>query len=148
MTSHQHSIVEDAEGRALLDQDIQGHAAMSSTFIERREARSETNWIALIRLLDGTELPCNVKDISKSGARLGVPASCVLPDTFMLKVVGRNFVCLVKLAWRRGHYAGVRIERVGKLPEPARVEEANTQAGPDSGYKAIGTRRNSRVSSF
>lgn len=84
--------------------------------VKRREDRNPTNWIATIRLRDGTEIPCNVKDVSKSGARIGVPAARVLPDTFMLRIIGRDFLCLVKLAWRRGNYAGVRIERVGKIP--------------------------------
>lgn len=148
MVLHQDGVVEDSEGRALLHSHLDDCGGAASTFVERREPRTETNWIALIRLMDGTELPCNVKDISKSGARLGVPQAFDLPETFMLKVVGRNFVCLVKLAWRRGNYAGVRIERVGKLPEPARVEEKARPADTNaSGYTGIGTRR-SRVSSF
>lgn len=148
MASHQHSVVEDSDGRALLERALEASPATPG-FVERREARSETNWIALIRLLDGTELSCNIKDISKSGARIGVPQSYTLPDTFMLKVIGRNFVCLVKLAWRRGNYAGVRIERVGKLPEPAQpletVVEKPAEITPS--YKAIGSRR-SRTSSY
>jgi hypothetical protein len=34
--------------------------------VARREERRETNWIALIRLPDGTEIPTTVKDISPS----------------------------------------------------------------------------------
>jgi hypothetical protein len=83
--------------------------------VARREERRETNWIALIRLPDGTEIPTTVKDISPSGARLAVPSSYALPKSFMFKVIGRDFVCAVQLAWRRGDYAGVRIERVGKI---------------------------------
>lgn len=117
-------------------------------FVQRREARNETNWIAMIRLLDGTEIPCSVKDVSVSGAKLGVPEQVSLPDTFMLKVVGRNFVCLVKLAWRNGNYAGVRIERVGKLatpdPKPDGASDKSTDAPK---YSALNTSR-SRISSF
>jgi hypothetical protein len=86
-----------------------------SGHVDRREERRETNWIALIRLPDGTEIPTTVKDISPSGARLVVPSSYALPKSFMFKVIGRDFVCAVQLAWRRGDYAGVRIARVGKL---------------------------------
>ncbi|WP_375410076.1 PilZ domain-containing protein [uncultured Methylobacterium sp.] len=148
MASDQHTVVEDSDSRALLERDVQARSPSSGDFVERREPRSETNWIALIRLLDGTELSCNIKDISKSGARIGVPQSYDLPDTFMLKVIGRNFVCLVKLAWRRGNYAGVRIERVGKLPDPVKAQQT-TERTPEeaAAYKAIGSRR-SRVSSF
>lgn len=87
--------------------------------VARREERNPTNWIATIRLRDGTEIPCTVKDVSKSGARIGLPASRELPPVFMLRIIGRDFLCLVRLAWRRGDYVGVRIERVGKVPVAA-----------------------------
>jgi len=77
-------------------------SADNAAQMARREARSDTNWIATIRFRDGTELPCTVKDVSKSGAKIGVPASCALPDVFMLRIIGRDFLCLVRLAWRRG----------------------------------------------
>ena len=103
--------------------------------VARREERNPTNWIATIRLRDGTEIPCNVKDVSKSGAKIGVPAYHPLPDTFILRIIGRDFLCMVKLAWRRGDYAGVRIERVGKVPPPVapaadRSEPAAPRARP------------------
>lgn len=101
--------------------------------VARREPRSPTNWIATIRLLDGTEIPCNVKDVSKSGAKVGVPASQVLPPVFMLRIIGRDFLCLVKLAWRRGDYAGVRIEKIGKVPaSPTASNSAESIAGRDT----------------
>ncbi len=84
--------------------------------VSRREDRNSTNWIATIRLADGSEIPCTVKDVSKSGAKIGVPGRQPLPDTFLLRVIGKDFLCRVRLAWRRGDYAGVRIERVGKVP--------------------------------
>ncbi|WP_246732880.1 PilZ domain-containing protein [Methylobacterium sp. BTF04] len=87
----------------------------SDSVVARREERNPTNWIATIRLRDGTEIACTVKDVSKSGARVGVPASQELPPVFTLRIVGRDFLCLVSLAWRRGDYAGVRIERIGKI---------------------------------
>lgn len=94
--------------------------------VSRREDRNSTNWIANIRLPDGQEIPCTVKDVSKSGAKLGIPAYHALPDSFLLRIIGRDFVCMVKLAWRRGNYAGVRIERVGKVAPP-RVQVAAPQ---------------------
>jgi hypothetical protein len=112
-----------------------------------RAPRNETNWIGLIRTSEGTEIPCTVKDVSKTGAKIGVPASYELPERFMLKVVGKDFVCRVKLAWRRGHFAGLIIEQVGKVaPKSASVSEA-THVASDNSYKAVGTRR-SRVSTF
>jgi len=92
--------------------------------VPRREERSPTNWIATIRLRDGTEIPCTVKDVSKSGAKIGVASAQVLPEVFMLRIIGRDFLCLVRMAWRRGDYVGVRIERVGKVPSAASKEAA------------------------
>ncbi|WP_232629238.1 PilZ domain-containing protein [Methylobacterium sp. Leaf118] len=104
----------------------------------RREERVPTNWIAMIRLFDGTEIPCTVKDISKSGARLGVPGTWDLPPSFMLKVVGRDFVLRLTLAWRRGNYAGVRIDRIAKLT--ATEEKAESANGQRPDYQSIGSR--------
>lgn len=107
--------------------------------VTRREERLPTNWIAMIRLFDGTEIPCTVKDISKSGAKLGVPGSAALPPGFMLKVVGRDFVLRVTLAWRRGNYAGVRIDRIAKLSAVEERPAAGATVKP-SGYHSIGSR--------
>ncbi|MBB2961628.1 PilZ domain-containing protein [Methylobacterium sp. R2-1] len=114
-------------------------AQIEAALIARREERTSTNWIALIRLFDGTEIPCNVKDISKSGAKLGVPETYVLPSAFMLRIVGRDFVLRVNLAWRRGNYAGVRIERIAKLTVPEEKKAVTEEQTPD--YSSIGTRR-------
>ena len=104
-------------GAMMLDRENPGDDAVARPPpIERCEERRETNWIALIKLPDGTEIPTTVKDISPSGARLAVPRTYALPEQFMLKVVGRDFVCAVRLAWRRDDFLGVRIERIGRLP--------------------------------
>ena len=107
--------------------------------VARREERTSTNWIALIRLFDGTEIPCNVKDISKSGAKLGVPEAYALPPCFMLRILGRDFILRVNLAWRRGNYAGVRIDRIAKLPVAEEKKAASVEQAPD--YHSIGRRR-------
>ena len=99
------------------------HQTPIGTLTARIDERKDTNWIAMIRLMDGTEIKCNVRDISKSGAKLGVTQYYILQKKFMFKVIGRDFVCLVSLAWRKGDYAGVRIERVGKVETPVPAEE-------------------------
>lgn len=114
--------------------------------ITRAEDRTETNWIAMIRLADGTEIPCTVKDVSKSGARLGVPSHCPLPDSFRFKVLGRDFVCSVRLAWRRGDAVGVVIEQIGKLKPPTAKAEA-VPAPPPEPSRVIQARR-SRFSGY
>ncbi|GLS42282.1 PilZ domain-containing protein [Methylobacterium brachythecii] len=89
------------------------------SLVDRREERSEANLIAVIRLPSGEDIRCIVRDVSKSGARLGIPRGCVLPERFMFKVNGRSFVFRVRLAWQRDCYAGVRIERIARLPAKA-----------------------------
>lgn len=106
-----------------------------------RPTRNETNWIGMIRTPEGIKIPCTVKDVSKTGAKIGVPASYTLPDSFMLKVVGMDFICRVKLAWRRGHFAGVLIEQVGKIVTKQASALERTREAVDTSYKTIGTRR-------
>lgn len=116
-----------------------GTEQVEASLVARREERTLTNWIAMIRLFDGTEIPCNIKDISKSGAKLGVPEAYILPASFMLRILGRDFVLKVNLAWRRGNYAGVRIERIAKLPVPEEKKPATVEQTPN--YSSIGSRR-------
>lgn len=115
-----------------------------SSDVIARAPRAETNWIAIIRTLDGIEIPCNVKDVSKTGARIGIPASCPLPDVFLLKIVGKDIVCRVSLAWRKGNFVGVHIKQFAKIaPKIGNAGVAGAQT-TDAPYKAIGVRR-SRV---
>lgn len=82
---------------------------------DRREERVEANLLGCIRLEDGTEIACSIRDVSKSGAKLGVPRGCVLPRAFLFRINGRDFIFQVRLAWQREPYAGVRIERIVRL---------------------------------
>lgn len=117
--------------------------------IARAEERRETNWIAVIQLTDGTEIPCTLKDVSKSGAKLGVPGSCPLPETFRFRVIGRDFVCSAKLAWRRGDYAGVAIDQVAKFKPAAPKVDAPVEDPVERAAKEAGLlhARRSRFSS-
>ena len=110
----------------------------------RSEERKETNWIAKIRLFDGREIATSVKDISPSGARLAVPEGMELPERFMFRVIGRDFVCAVKVAWRRGSYVGVKIEKVGKL-EPKPVKPIEEPVPVEDTKGSDGMHRRSRV---
>lgn len=94
--------------------------------VERSEPRNPSNWIAVAVMPDGTEVPCNVKDVSKTGARIGMPESVILPEKFRLRILGKDVSCLVRVAWRRGDYAGLRIDSVARTsvieaPRPAPV---------------------------
>jgi hypothetical protein len=86
----------------------QAEDAGQAAFPDRAQ-RNKTDWIGPIRAPDGAEIPCTMKDVSKTGAKIAAPASYTLPDSFMLKVVGKDYVCRVKLAWRRGQGEGGRL---------------------------------------
>lgn len=103
---------------------------------DRCEDSHEMSWIAIIRLPGGTEIPTVAKDLSPSSARLAVPGSYDLPDRFMFKLIGRNFVCAAQLEWRWGDNVGVRIDRVGKLPPPAMKALTSTTAEPPATLRA------------
>jgi len=83
-------------------------------FTDRKEERVESNLRAVIRLHDNTEIACCIRDVSKSGARLGIPRGCLLPKAFMIMIDGRDFIFQVRLAWQREPYAGVHIERIAR----------------------------------
>ena len=81
----------------------------------RRERRTPTSFVGTIRLPNGDDISCIVKDASKSGLRLGIPPSYELARTFFVKVAERGVAMRVRLMWREGGYAGVAIEKIIKL---------------------------------
>ena len=110
----------------------------------QRAPRNTTNWIGLIRTPDGAETPCTVKDVSKTGAKIGVPAHIELPNDFMLKIIGMDYVCSVNLAWRAGSLAGVRILQLAKLPPKPLTTQHQAEAADRAPHQSLGTRRGLR----
>ncbi len=53
-------------------------------------------------------LPCGVRDMSQSGARLFVTGSISAPDTFELRVELDGIEVPCEVVWRRGMELGVR----------------------------------------
>ncbi|WP_143103661.1 PilZ domain-containing protein [Methylobacterium gossipiicola] len=86
---------------------------MIDPFIER-SPRKDADWPGFIRTADGSEIECRIKNVSKTGARIEVSEVHFLPDTFLLKF-GKNFVCRVRLAWRKGKSSGLKVEQITKL---------------------------------
>ena len=84
--------------------------------VDRREERRAKSWPALIRLEDGRELPCVVKDVSRSGARIILPTAFPMTRTFLLRIDERGLALQVRLAWRRDSACGVQIEKITRLP--------------------------------
>ena len=55
----------------------------------------------------GATTNCVVRDLSESGAKLGVASNVKLPEEFDLWLVQRKLRLRVRLRWRRGEFAGV-----------------------------------------
>ena len=86
-------------------------SASQASGLNRREGgdRIETMRLATIRLDDGEEIPCVLRDLSLTGAKLAVSRRYRLPASFSLVVHGREVVFPVRRAWQRGDYAGVTL---------------------------------------
>lgn len=118
---------------------------MADTSHSRREERREVDWISVIRLPDGTECPCTIKDVSPSGLKICVAGSDQLPETFMIRVVGKQLVFRVRKAWQRDYYLGVTIEKIAKIPDPP-AGQAETRAVHESTSRdRLGSRRHFEV---
>ena len=64
---------------------------------------------------------CVVRDLSESGARLGVSEKAKLPPEFDLYFVQRKLKLRVRVKWRNGDYVGVAFcdpDKAPKAPKP------------------------------
>lgn len=76
---------------------------------QRDAARRETMRLAKVILEDGETLPCVIRDLSLSGAKLSVARRHSLPREFLLSMTERDLTVPVRMAWRRGDFVGVTI---------------------------------------
>jgi hypothetical protein len=54
---------------------------------------------------------CEIRDLSRTGAKLRVAPEIALPETFSLVIAAHDLRTLtVRLRWRRGDFAGVTFE--------------------------------------
>jgi hypothetical protein len=58
-------------------------------------------------LAPGGIVNCVVRDLSETGARLGLSGKAKVPTEFHLWLVRRKLKLRARLRWRRGDYAGV-----------------------------------------
>lgn len=72
---------------------------------------------AIIACDEGAQYRCVVRDISETGAKLGVSRRYRLPERFRIITSGRTDGFPVRRAWQRGDYAGVMLE-VPATPAP------------------------------
>lgn len=59
-------------------------------------------------IVRGCKRFCVVRDLSNTGAKLGVSADVDLPNEFKLSFAGHPLQLQVRLMWRRGDFAGVQ----------------------------------------
>ena len=67
-------------------------------------------------------LPCMVRDVSLTGARLKIDAAAILPDRVVLAVPLRGEQRRARVVWRQGEMAGLRFE----------VEQSRTAVSADA----------------
>ena len=86
--------------------------APSVPFDQERRAggdRHAAMRLATIILDTGEQIPCVIRDLSVTGAKLGVARRYRLPESFLLLVQGHEPAFPVRRAWQRGDQAGVRL---------------------------------------
>ncbi|HXQ09398.1 MAG TPA: PilZ domain-containing protein [Caulobacteraceae bacterium] len=62
--------------------------------------------------------PCQVRDVSDTGARLAIPDSFLVPAGFWLIAVSSGLAYEASLVWRRYPHAGVALGEPIELDEP------------------------------
>ncbi len=63
---------------------------------------------------------CVVRDLSESGAKLGISSKVKLPAEFDLWFVQRRLKLRVRVRWRSGEYVGVAFCDPEKAPKPSK----------------------------
>lgn len=84
-------------------------------------------------------LPCSVRDISETGARLEAVAASV-PDTFLLIVELDGLEAECEVVWRKVNFVGVRFTSKPRRTEPKRIQVVQAigpKAGPSLRRKPV-----------
>lgn len=66
---------------------------------------------ATILCADGAIYACVIRDMSPTGAKIGISRRHRLPADFMLAIPGRDFTYRVMRMWQRGDFAGVLLAK-------------------------------------
>lgn len=91
---------------------------------KRRAARQDVLGHALIITSEG-RISCVIRDLSKTGAKLGVPQRYKLPPEFEVYLVKTRSKRRVALRWRTGDHAGV--EFFSSAPIAPGIEESRPE---------------------
>ncbi len=76
-------------------------------------------------------LPCSVRDISETGARLEAVAASV-PDTFLLIIELDGLEAECRVVWRKVNFVGVHFTSPPRRTEPKRIQVVQP-VGPKAG---------------
>ena len=84
---------------------------------------------------------CVVRDLSDTGAKLGVSNSVKLPAEFDLRFVQRRLTLRVRVRWRAGEYVGVafcdsQLSHVSQMHQP-RDHDAIARVGSMAGVLTL-----------
>jgi len=79
---------------------------------KRKSRRQQVRYTAWLVLEGGQLHGCALSDASDTGARLDVEDSKIIPDTFMLLLVGNGSAQRTcRVVWRKPRQVGVKFER-------------------------------------
>ncbi|MEM9732237.1 MAG: PilZ domain-containing protein [Pseudomonadota bacterium] len=103
-----------------------GHAPVQKVERPVREAVTKSATISV----DGADriLPCTVRDISKTGARVSITNPAAVPQTLLLIIRSENKVARARVVWRKINEIGVQFLRVGGMEHEERMKREQAAA--------------------
>ena len=104
---------------------------------KRAAARQEVFGQAVI-VAPGIRANCIIRDLSATGARLGVSSKIQLPEQFDVLLLKTESTRRVILRWRRGDFAGVQFCAADTAPAPGPAAPAipPRTSGSSAGIKS------------
>jgi hypothetical protein len=95
---------------------------------KRRSLRRRVLKGGIVAFNGHSTLPCSVRDVSGTGARLRVTGSVSVPDTFELIIELDGLVAACEVVRRNGNDIAVRFLSVPRLAPPKRSQVVNPLA--------------------
>ncbi|BAQ45481.1 MULTISPECIES: PilZ domain-containing protein [Methylobacterium] len=77
---------------------------------KRGRVRHVTSMPATIVISHYDQIPCIVRDLSDSGAKIGLSRRYVLSERFWIVIRHANVTRRASLMWRRGEFAGIAFD--------------------------------------
>jgi hypothetical protein len=77
------------------------------------------------------DIPCQIKDLSETGARIFLDEKALLPERFELRIPKKGLAQRVEVRWRNGGLVGVEFVRerraVERLDPAARIKQLEAE---------------------